>query len=252
MSLATVSQIGSMPITSSFNFPQAVLADQKIRPLFFSVIKTIASLAYEETPRREFATYLQSVSSKWPNNPYTSRIFSLTQEFNQGLIEENLHIPGTQQNEFKSWVENITIAGHLFLDSQMIAEILRVEVPPSMESYVQGPPEMLSCFEYAFCQIEDARALCSEYGDIVSSLENWGYRQVAKPTQNDLVLYLKDGEPTHLGVYRGKALVQSKWGNKRPVAYLHRVNVVPESYGNEVMFFRPLEKKVDESRKAAN
>jgi hypothetical protein len=97
----------------------------------------------------------------------------------------------------------------------------------------------LSCYEYAFCQLKDGKALSSEYGTILDSLKEWGYNQVSQPKEGDLVIYLHNEEPTHAGIYRGDGLVESKWGNQRPLVYLHQLNDVPTSYGNQVMFFHP-------------
>ena len=58
------------------------------------------------------------------------------------------------------------------------------------------------------------------------------------PIGGDLVIYLDNGVPTHLGVYRDDGLVESKWGGQ-PLVFVHAAQNVPATYGNQIGYFRP-------------
>jgi len=67
-----------------------------------------------------------------------------------------------------------------------------------------------------------------------------GHHEVGDPEKDDLVVYIAaDGrsrEQTHIGRYEGNGLVRSKWCYG-PIV-LHPIASVPNSYGDEVRFFR--------------
>jgi hypothetical protein len=63
--------------------------------------------------------------------------------------------------------------------------------------------------------------------------------EIGKPSENDLVIYFDDGGCAHhVGFVGSTGRVISKWG--RGLLYEHGFSEVPESYGNEVRFFRSI------------
>jgi hypothetical protein len=68
-------------------------------------------------------------------------------------------------------------------------------------------------------------------------------QQVDNPEEAVFVSYSKNGASTHLGIYRGNGVVESKWGLMSAI-FRHKVFQVPPSYGNEVLFHRVIFKKL--------
>ncbi len=113
--------------------------------------------------------------------------------------------PPRDSNQFESWYMNLMNFGSVFLESKIVNEIIGISVPKSLEPYLSVEPEMLSCFDYAFCQIEEKRALLTDYPNEKGSqpFRKLGYTLTASPQPEDLVLYLNGNDPMHLGVYKG-------------------------------------------------
>jgi hypothetical protein len=100
----------------------------------------------------------------------------------------------------------------------------------------------LSCYRWALLRANDpavAALLSTTNGLSIEFLHQWGYEEVQELMEGDLVLYLKDGEPKHLGIYRGNGKVESKLGSTTPYYDLHAVTSVDyEMYGDQVLFYR--------------
>ncbi len=83
--------------------------------------------------------------------------------------------------------------------------------------------------------------------DGLSLLRSWNYCSVVNPTRKDLVVYLLNSNGkikiTHVGIYLGEGLVESKPGNIDPGIYRHRIEVVPPYYGATIIFFRRIIRK---------
>lgn len=100
--------------------------------------------------------------------------------------------------------------------------------------------QSLCCYDYALSLVGEERLSEFVEGvDLDALLLKWGYISVEKPQIGDLVLFLKDGKQSHLGVYRKDGLIESKWGNDVPCAFLHTMENTPYFYGDQVLFFRP-------------
>lgn len=99
----------------------------------------------------------------------------------------------------------------------------------------------ISCYDYALLAIGEQRGETANFSDfeLPAYLKEWGYEVVEKPLPGDLVLFLDEGHPTHLGVCREKGLIQSKWGNRCKHAYLHKLENAPASYGAQIVYYRP-------------
>ncbi len=101
------------------------------------------------------------------------------------------------------------------------------------------------CSEFALYKIREMRAKEAifysnthlDITDLLPLLIEWGYIGVSDPQENDLVLYLDNGTPKHVGRYMQSRKVESKLGS---IATYHQHNIfdVPSSYGNEVIFLR--------------
>ena len=56
---------------------------------------------------------------------------------------------------------------------------------------------------------------------------------------SDLAVYYEDGSWRHVGLVMNDGRIYSKWGATDVL--IHPVNLVPDRYGNEVKFYRPIE-----------
>jgi hypothetical protein len=67
--------------------------------------------------------------------------------------------------------------------------------------------------------------------------KHWDFVPVKNPKAGDLVLFLQDDVPVHMGVYY-KNKVLSKPGNEQRFAFVHGLEEASRHYGNRVVFFR--------------
>ncbi|MBS0615507.1 MAG: hypothetical protein JSR58_03025 [Verrucomicrobia bacterium] len=103
----------------------------------------------------------------------------------------------------------------------------------------------LICSEFALFQIQEKRAKDSIFYpgrslDIIGlmlAIQDWNYMNVLEPKENDLVVYLHEDKPTHVGVWTKSGKVQSKFGNVTTICE-HPIFDVPTIYGTEVIFLR--------------
>lgn len=135
----------------------------------------------------------------------------------------------------EKWFEKVYRGAHLAF-TQLFAE-KAIPLPRNLQD--------ASCYDYALYTIGDQRAVNANFSDdeLPAYLEEWGYRVVEKPLPGDLVLFLNEGIPTHLGVCREKGLIESKWGNGHRMAYLHTLENAPAAYGSQVIYYRPPKQK---------
>lgn len=69
-------------------------------------------------------------------------------------------------------------------------------------------------------------------------LKRWNYSSVETPQAGDLVVYLANEKPTHVGVYTQTGKVSSKLGRANPYSHEHKLFDIPPHYGTKVIFFR--------------
>ncbi len=108
--------------------------------------------------------------------------------------------------------------------------------------------EKLSCAAYAFLvtnakvvskliigKSDDSELLWRIIDQI--ALAKFGYVPTQNPKSGDLVFYYgSDNKLRHVAVYRGEGRVESKMGSKNPRVYLHDLFLIPEIYGEQVVF----------------
>lgn len=116
---------------------------------------------------------------------------------------------------------------------KILPEMGKVSIPVDQQLVA------LSCFDYAFWRVGEVRAFAYDFSaeELPRLLLDWDYEIVTEPQSGDLVLFLDEEVATHLGVFY-KGLIESKWGNARQVAFLHRIEDAPESYGTQILFYR--------------
>ncbi len=73
---------------------------------------------------------------------------------------------------------------------------------------------------------------------IEERLLRWGYELVESPKAGDLVVYCKDKELTHMGIYLDNGKVKIKPGNDRPYYFIHAVEAFLEQYGSHIVYYR--------------
>jgi hypothetical protein len=208
---------------------------EEIRPWIFEILSEVGD-TLETTTEQSFDSSLTKIVKKCPPSHHPDQANKLLNELNHAL-QLNQKDP---EEDSETWIFKIVIGAKIFLDSQSVLEVREISVPKEMEELLSTEAETLSCFDYAFCQIKETRALHTEYSneEVPALLKRWGYTQAKEPREGDLVLYLNQNQPTHLAVFRGKGIVESKWGNETPVAYLHRIEQAPTVYGDQILYFR--------------
>ena len=136
-------------------------------------------------------------------------------------------------------------------------EALRAIHPHSLElvaAAVPGRPETyrFTCFQHAFKLMDPPESIveiCTRFPDIFPNGEFVSfliseYLTLVDPalaTDGDVVVYLSDTRPVHAAVIEGNQL-RSKWGLAH--MWRHRVDEVPEKYGDRVLAFKPLSREV--------
>lgn len=112
---------------------------------------------------------------------------------------------------------------------------------------VTADPKQMTCVAYALLQARapEAKGIIfkAEGGDaplleILNLLPRWGYQSVDLPQEGDLIVYLYNGTPAHVGCATGSGLVLSKLGVNNPSSHFHKPFNVPVFYGNKILFFR--------------
>jgi hypothetical protein len=105
-------------------------------------------------------------------------------------------------------------------------------------------PETLSCFLYAFLKVREEKAKTAirtlkDINPTLGLLNEWGYRNVERPDEGDLVVYFTnpEGPPQHIGIYCEDGQVESKWGFKSD-AYKHPIFDISPHFGRTVVFMR--------------
>ncbi len=131
---------------------------------------------------------------------------------------------------------------------------LRNEIPHSirvMDS--EFPIDSYTCFPYVFDLIGEPDYIeISKLGigrvfansEFVAYLLDTNSLYEIKPediNSNDIVLYFDQGKPTHAGRIVANKRVISKWGTGH--LYEHDLLDIPESYGNEVRFYKRIDKE---------
>jgi len=220
---------------------------EKITKLFFDIIGEsigLMSKVKEEEPPRPFSECLTRVIPKHPKTKEMEKAISLALQFNKQLRAEGISTTPSME-ELAGWEMTLNFTAQIFLQSQIIQAIIPISIPPDLKKFLTiVPPEQLKCFDYAFFQIGEKRALRLEGYDneqVPGLLTKWGYQQISfsDAVPGDLVIYKNNGFPTHMGVYKGEKMVLSKWGNETPVAYLHHALMAPTVYGDKMFFYRP-------------
>lgn len=68
-------------------------------------------------------------------------------------------------------------------------------------------------------------------------------QEVDDPEEAVFVSYSRNGASTHLGIYRGNGIVESKWGSMNAI-FWHKVFQVPPDYGDKVLFHKVVFKEL--------
>ena len=152
------------------------------------------------------------------------------------------------EQTFEEWMQGAFTCAKLLRDESFTTAQIQLDdaMIPSAFPMIGQPIEELCCYDYAFLRIGEWRPFCYDFeeAELPQLLETWGYLPIGtKPRPGDLVLFLKDGIPTHLGICREQGLIESKWGNLLPMAYVHRLEDAPLSYGDKIVYYRPPEKR---------
>jgi hypothetical protein len=110
-------------------------------------------------------------------------------------------------------------------------------------------PQKISCFVFALLRAKEPGvadylfALAdTKNTQFLTLLPKWGYRPAKEFQKGDLVMYLQDGVPTHLGTYIEKGMVESKIGNITPAFDLHPWAALAPNYGFQLIIWRKVEK----------
>lgn len=112
----------------------------------------------------------------------------------------------------------------------------------------------MNCIDYTYftvvferCLNKDAAIAIINYlmreGIYIKIFDFIEAQEVDDPEEAVFVSYSRNGASTHLGIYRGKGVVESKWGGINAI-FQHKIFQVPPSYGDKVLFYKVVFKKL--------
>lgn len=165
------------------------------------------------------------------------------------IIATNTLLCKTTPEQFDEYpLEDIEI--DRFLVTQSMPFSLDLFSPHIQQQIKEGGPSVVirenaslfggfSCFDYALLRSGEERSLYTSHDNEMLSgqLRDWRYKETDDPQVGDLVLFKRGDLATHLGVFRGNGLVESKWGNHCPFVYIHSIEAAPREYGKTVIYF---------------
>ena len=111
-----------------------------------------------------------------------------------------------------------------------------------------------NCIDYAYftavlenCPNQDAAIAIINYlmregiySKIFDFIET---QEVDDPEEGVFVSYSRNGVSTHMGIYRGGGVVESKWGGINAI-FQHKVFQVPPEYGDKVLYHKVVFKEL--------
>ena len=126
------------------------------------------------------------------------------------------------------WAIRFAMQAHFFCTDQLVERV--IDLPKERQDQ--------SCYQYAFHEMGYMIGSFqpAELPEILT--EELMASQIDSPIEGDLVVYFNGGGSTHAGIVRKDGLIESKWGDSNPKAYLHRLDDVPESYGRDIRYYR--------------
>lgn len=142
--------------------------------------------------------------------------------------------------------EKFRFSTSIFMDQRMVewignmdkAMIYKLEKNRNTETVViEKILRPISCYRYAWKMSGNDMRQIVDFKSFISILQGDRFSCVDKPKDKDLVLFLQNSKPVHLGIYQnGKIL--SKEGNQSPVAFIKSLQDMPPEYGDQVLYFR--------------
>lgn len=142
------------------------------------------------------------------------------------LVEEEESEESPSSIPFE-WFNALILSVHEHLMKSYAEEI--IPLPLALQT--------MCCYYYALRAVGENFEELTDETDLPEFLEKRGYEIVVAPIPGDLILFLDEGAPCHLGVCREKGFIESKWGNGFSWACLHSLENTPE-YGSEILYFR--------------
>jgi len=107
--------------------------------------------------------------------------------------------------------------------------------------FLSEPIEKISCYEFALMRagVQEAFPVKWNEKDLISLLDRWNFVPVSRENSRpgDLVLFLDEDKPCHMGI-RYKKDVLAKPGNNQKFAFVHKIEEAFASYGDQVLFYR--------------
>lgn len=102
-----------------------------------------------------------------------------------------------------------------------------------------------SCYAYALARAKEPHwedfftyVPLSNLKNLPTLLVQWGYQPVDQGKKGDLILYLKEGVPTHMSYCINENLVESKMDPLVPNAHRHPIDLVPWKFGTQFAIYR--------------
>lgn len=178
----------------------------------------------------------------------TDRYLGHTQHAEALLSNARRHVPAvalgaiesSKKSAIRKWRKDLAARTEVRLlnGAGWEAEVLTAkDIPHGIR--LAGPIEDISCFEFAFMRASVQELLETEWGseELLSLLAELGFVSAPQPKAGDLVMFLQEGIPVHMGIwYKNKVL--AKPGNEQGFSLLHTLEETYECYGNQVLFFR--------------
>ena len=204
----------------------------------------------------------------YKDNSYNSFFDRQKYPLNKDLLGNQVGQPvffyNTSREEIGSWVMTATIemsnyAYHCLKLEQSEKEVSFTDEDLETYKIEKGTtivdPTKMSCLAFALLQanrfLPSAWALNmqrdiifrdsggdSTLNNLFRFLKRWNYSAVDNPETGDLVVYLSNNNPSHVGFYTQSGKVLSKLGRANPYSHQHKLFDIPPNYGNKVVFFR--------------
>jgi len=218
------------------NFIEAIYSDFKV--VEDSLLNERVTLTVSD---ERIATILTTLSSECEVDGKSRLIL-------ERLLKENVPVVFTKEvyDEMKGtdvlkvlYLRQVILGVIPRLEDHLVDKVIPVKVPDGFPKFIQ-PPEELACFDYALMQAGEKEGFFTEFMEfeLPGLLQKLNYTFELEPSVGDLVLFCKDSVPTHMGIVREGGLIESKWGNNKPVAYLHSIENSPKEYGDQVIYCR--------------
>ena len=136
--------------------------------------------------------------------------------------------------------ELCNLARHPFYDPLSYEKVFFPEFTNKLKIIYPLPAKSNRCNCFAYALGLDERVMPYAFDQVIKK----DLIPTVTPKKGDIVVYYSNGYVPHAGCYESDSKVISKWGDGG--IFLHDTFMCPNSYGNNVEFFRKVSKDMAE------